>query len=186
MLTGNLEKYKKAELIAEIQELRVEIERLNGHNVRGAGRKKKDVSDADLQMARKKPKMEYIIDGHTGFLFLDDKGKPMKAYQWEKKFKYSVDKYNSIYKEELPKITPHIARHTYCTNLVKRQVSVKTAQYLLGHADVSTTLNIYTHIKLEDAKTELEELAMREELKKMMSETGALEAKKELKRMRCV
>ena len=51
---------------------------------------------------------------------------------------------------------------------------------------MSTTLNIYTHIKLEDAKTELEELAMREELKKMMSETGALEAKKELKRMRCV
>lgn len=136
--------------------------------------------------ARKKPKMEYIIDGYTGFLFLDDKGKPMKAYQWEKKFKYSVDKYNSVYKEELPKITPHIARHTYCTNLVKRQVSVKTVQYLMGHSDISTTLNIYTHTKLEDAKCEMEELAMRDELKKKMSETGALEAKKELKRMRCV
>lgn len=135
---------------------------------------------------RKKPKVEYMIDGQAGFLFLDDKGKPMKAYQWEKKFQHSVKKYNSIYKEELPKITPHVARHTYCTNLVKRQVSVKTVQYLMGHADVATTLNIYTHIKLEDAKNELEELEMREELKKMMSETGAVEALKELKRMRCV
>ena len=135
---------------------------------------------------RKKPKVEYMIDGYAGFLFLDNKGKPMKAYQWEKKFQHIVEKYNSIYKEELPKITPHVARHTYCTNLVKRQVSVKTVQYLMGHKDVATTLNIYTHIKLEDAKNELEELEMREELKKMMSEAGAVEALKELKRMKCV
>lgn len=52
MLQGNLDKYKKADLIAEIQELRAEIERLNGHNVRGAGRKRKDVSSAELQMVR--------------------------------------------------------------------------------------------------------------------------------------
>ena len=52
MLQGNLEKYKKAELIAEIQELRAEIERLKGHNLRGAGRKKKDVNSAELQMVR--------------------------------------------------------------------------------------------------------------------------------------
>ena len=59
------------------------------------------------------------------------------------------------YMEELPKITPHIARQTYCTNLVKRQVSVKTVQYMMGHADVGTTLNIYTHAKLVDARNEL-------------------------------
>ncbi len=51
-----------------------------------------------------------MIDGCTGFLFLDERETPMLAYQWEKKFQSSVGKYNSIYKEELPKITPHIAK----------------------------------------------------------------------------
>ncbi len=45
---------------------------------------------------------------------LDGRGKPMLAYQWEKKFQRSVEKYNKIYKVELPKITPHICRHSDC------------------------------------------------------------------------
>lgn len=57
--------------------------------------------------SRKKPKIEMMIDGGSGFLFLDGRGKPMLAYQWEKKFQRSVEKYNKIYKVELPKITPH-------------------------------------------------------------------------------
>lgn len=40
-------------------------------------------------------------------------------------------------------------------------------QYLMGHADIATTLNIYTHLKLEDAKDELEQLKIREKLKKV-------------------
>ena len=36
--------------------------------------------------SRKKPKVEWMIDGVSGFLFLDDRGKPMLSYQWEKKF----------------------------------------------------------------------------------------------------
>lgn len=76
--------------------------------------------------SRKKPKMEQMIDGVSGFLFLDDRGKPMLAYHWEKKFQHSVKKYNKIYKVELPKITPHICRHTYCTNMAKSGIAVKT------------------------------------------------------------
>ena len=57
--------------------------------------------------SRKKPKIEMMIDGVNGFLFLDGRGKPMLAYQWEKKFPRSVEKYNKIYKVELPKMAPH-------------------------------------------------------------------------------
>ena len=64
----------------------------------------------------------------SGFLFLDGRGKPMLAYHCEKKFQRSVGKYNKIYKVELPKITPHICRHTYCTNMAKSGTSVKTLQ----------------------------------------------------------
>ena len=107
---------------------------------------------------RPKPKVETMIDGYSGFLFLDHRGKPMMPYQWEKRFQHSVEKYNRIYREQLPTITPHVCRHTYCTNMAKRQVSVETLKYLMGHTDISVTSNVYTHLKLEDARREMERL----------------------------
>lgn len=131
---------------------------------------------------RKKPKVEHMIDGVSGFLFLDDKGKPMLAYQWEKKFQRAVEKYNNIYKKELPKITPHVCRHTYCTNMAKSGISVKTLQYLMGHSDISVTMNVYTHLKLEDAQDELEKLKVKEQIRKEMALADMEYAKRELKR----
>ena len=46
-----------------------------------------------------------------------------------------------------PDITPHIFRHTYATTLYNAGVDVKTAQYLLGHATIQMTLDIYTHLQ---------------------------------------
>ena len=107
---------------------------------------------------RVNPKVEEMIDGYTGFLFLDNRGKPMMPYQWEKRFQHSVEKYNKIYRIQLPKITPHVCRHTYCTNMAKRQISVETLKYLMGHSDISVTSGVYTHLKLDDAQKELERL----------------------------
>ena len=107
---------------------------------------------------RKKPKIEICIDGYTGFLFLDKRGMPMMPYQWEKRFQHSVEKYNKIYRVQLPKITPHVCRHTFCTNMAKRGISVETLKYLMGHTDISVTLNVYTHLKLEDAEKEIKRL----------------------------
>ena len=99
---------------------------------------------------------------YTGFLFLDKNGMPMVAMHWEKYFQLSVEKYNKIYKRQLPKITPHIARHTYCTNQARRGMSPKALQYLMGHSEIETTLNVYTHLKYEDAKEEFEKLQKQE------------------------
>lgn len=41
---------------------------------------------------------------------------------------------------------PYCLRHTYCTNLAKSGVDVRTAQRLMGHANIQITANIYTHI----------------------------------------
>lgn len=43
-------------------------------------------------------------------------------------------------------VSPHILRHTYITNLILSGVDLKTVQYVAGHADISLTLNIYTHL----------------------------------------
>lgn len=40
---------------------------------------------------------------------------------------------------------PYMFRHTYCTNLQKAGIDIRTARDLMGHADISTTANIYTH-----------------------------------------
>ena len=96
------------------------------------------------------------VDGVKGFLYLSEVGKPLVAFQWAKKFEYAVLHHNRIYKKELPKITPHICRHTYCSNMIKDGVNPKVVQYLMGHSSSEITLNIYTHIHLEDVIEELE------------------------------
>jgi integrase len=49
----------------------------------------------------------------------------------------------------IPKITPHWLRHTFCTLLYLAGVDVLTAMKQMGHADIKTTMQIYTHL---DAK----------------------------------
>lgn len=44
-------------------------------------------------------------------------------------------------------LTPHILRHGYATLLFEADVDVYTAQKLLGHADISTTMSVYTHLR---------------------------------------
>lgn len=108
---------------------------------------------------RKTPKVEPMIDGYSGFLYLDKNGNPMLALHWEHYFKHVQQKYNTIYRTPLPKITPHVCRHTYCSNMAKRGVNPKVLQYLMGHSEIGVTLNTYTHVKLDDAKEELAKLA---------------------------
>ena len=107
---------------------------------------------------RKKPRKEPMIDGYTGFLFLDKDGNPTVALHWEHYFKHICQKYNSIYKIQMPKVTPHVCRHTYCSNMAKSGMNPKTLQYLMGHSDIGVTLNTYTHVGFEDAATELDRM----------------------------
>lgn len=109
---------------------------------------------------RARPKVEPMVDGYTGFLFLDKNGMPMVALHWEKYFKHILDKYNSIYKVQLPKITPHVCRHTFCSKMAKSGMNPKTLQYIMGHSDISVTLNTYSHVGFEDAKEELSRVAL--------------------------
>jgi len=123
-----------------------------------------DVCECFKQIIKKRnpPTVEPIIDGYAGFLFFDRKGTPMVAMHWEKYFQHICKKYNNIYKMQMPKVTPHVCRHTYCTNMAKAGTNPKTLQYLMGHSDISITLNTYTHLGLLDAKEELDRITSME------------------------
>ena len=116
---------------------------------------------------RKPPLVEPTIDGYSGFLFLDKDNRPSVAMHWEHYFKHAWQKYNSIYKEELPLITPHVCRHTYCTNKAKSGMNPKTLQYLMGHSEISVTMDTYTHLGLQDAWEELQRLQLEFSKKEM-------------------
>lgn len=105
---------------------------------------------------RKKPKVEPMIDGKAGFLFLDKNDMPMVALHWEKYFQYALEKHNKIYREQLPKITPHVCRHTFCSNMAKAGMNPKTLQKIMGHSDIGVTLNTYTHLDFDDIQKEMQ------------------------------
>lgn len=108
---------------------------------------------------RPTPKAEPIIDGYIGFLFLDKDGHPMVAMHWEKYFQHICQKYNNTYKIQMPKVTPHVCRHTYCSKMASARMNPKTLQYIMGHSDISVTLNTYTHLGFEDASAEIRRLS---------------------------
>lgn len=120
---------------------------------------------------REKPKVEKVVDGYTGFLFVDDKGLPLVAMHWEHRFNHMVKRYNDIYRVQMPDITPHVCRHTYCSNMAKSGMNPKTLQYLMGHSDIGVTLNTYTHLGLEDAEDELRRLEDLQNARKELERT---------------
>ena len=107
---------------------------------------------------RKQIQSNEVIDGYRNFLFLDHRGNVMVGYQWEKKFQHIIEKYNKMYKDELPKITPHMCRHTYCTRMAVSGISIQTLSYLMGHSSIEVTADVYTHIKVDNAKVEVDKI----------------------------
>lgn len=117
---------------------------------------------------RPKYKVEKVVAGYSGFLFLDKDGMPLVAMHWEHRFNSMVGRYNEIYKMQIPNITPHVCRHTYCSNQAKAGMNPKTLQYLMGHSDIAVTLNVYIHVGLEDAENELRKMQTLEGARKEM------------------
>lgn len=95
---------------------------------------------------------------YSGFLWLDKNGMPLVALHWEKYFQHICEKYNKIYKTPMPKVTPHVCRHTYCSHNASAGMNPKHLQYLMGHSDISVTLNTYTHVDFDNVQKEVDKL----------------------------
>ena len=115
---------------------------------------------------REAPKVEKMVDGYSGFLFLDEDGMPLVAMHWEHRLNHMVKRYNEIFREQMPNITPHVCRHTYCSIQTRAGMYPKTLQYLMGHSDISVTMNTYTHLGLEDAVDEMNRMQQLESARK--------------------
>ena len=117
------------------------------------------IAFSNLIKKRPRLKIEPIIDGYTGFLLIDKKFQPKVALHIENECRWAQFKYNKLYPDKpLPHITPHVFRHTFCTNMAKSGLDVKSLQYLMGHSDVGVTMNVYTHASYETALAQFSKL----------------------------
>lgn len=84
---------------------------------------------------------------HNNYIFTDDIGKPIDDKRPGRNLKSILKKLN------IKPIKFHALRHTYATRLFENNIPPKTVQALMGHSDISVTMDIYTHV-MNDTKLE--------------------------------
>lgn len=109
------------------------------------------------------------IDGYTNFVFLTSGGSVMSASSVNRAIKLITKAHNEAEekkaKEEdrdpvlIPEFSAHILRHTFCTRLCENETNLKVIQSIMGHADITTTMDIYadaTNEKKQEIMTNLQ------------------------------
>lgn len=111
---------------------------------------------------------EQKIDGEKGLVFITRNGTPINTRNFGKVLDRLVKTYNKretdkARKEErepelLPHISPHILRHTFCTRCAESGMDIKVLQTIMGHSDISVTMNIYNHVDAMRIQNEMKKL----------------------------
>lgn len=119
-----------------------------------------DVKETLLKMFERRDDFnadcQIIVDGYTNFIFRDLHGNLYnsarvntalrsirKSYNHEEEARAKKERRNP---RPLPYFTSHHLRHTFCTNLCRQKVALKTIQYVMGHSHPETTLSIYASV----------------------------------------
>lgn len=95
------------------------------------------------------------IDGYDDFIFVNRFGDVQNQCNLNKAIRRMMRDCNDEILEKygadsnpvlLPRFSCHILRHTFATRLCESGVNLKVIQDVLGHADVSTTMDIYVDV----------------------------------------
>lgn len=97
-------------------------------------------------------KWQPVVDGTSGFLFVTKHGEMCLSHDVTTIVKTIWNNYNATHTEPLPKITPHIFRHTFCSRCIELGMNVKAVQYLMGHASSVVTMDIYSHVTYDSVE----------------------------------
>lgn len=100
-----------------------------------------------------------VIDGYSGFIFKNRFGECLNAHSINRAIEriskdYNQEETTQADKEQretelLPHFSVHNLRHTFCTRFCENETNLKIIQEIMGHADISTTMNIYNEATKE-------------------------------------
>lgn len=120
-----------------------------------------EVYQALQRVIKNRTKQEPIaIDGYSNFLFIKKDGYPKVAGNIESAIRGLIKKYKKKSTQEFPNVTPHTFRHSFCTRLANAGMNPKALQYLMGHSNITMTLDYYAHATFNSAKAEMERVAV--------------------------
>lgn len=111
-----------------------------------ASRRTISIDDSSLKILKKwqiKQKEIFLSDGIGGKIetvFTRSDKRPIRSATPNDKLKTFIEKHN------LKKITVHGFRHTHASILFEAGASIKEVQERLGHKEIQTTMNVYTHV----------------------------------------
>lgn len=116
-----------------------------------------------IYQQKKGIKCKSSIDGYTDFIFINRYGEPQHQGTLNKALRRIIRDCNDAELNKnakatvlLPPFSCHSLRHTYSTRLVESGVNLKVIQQVLGHREISTTLDIYTDVTKDLMKREFE------------------------------
>lgn len=123
------------------------------------------VRKALLEEKEKQRRMGYnetIIDGYSGFVFTNKNGYVHNPQAINRAIKRIYTAYNELEKIEakeehrkptlLPHFSVHNLRHTFCTRFCENETNLKIIQEIMGHSDITTTMDIYNEATREKKK----------------------------------
>lgn len=102
------------------------------------------------------------IDGYSGFIFSNRYGYVLSPHNINRAIERIVRDYNKqeekLAKDEqrepvlIPRFSVHQLRHTFCTRFCENERDIKVIQEIMGHADISTTMDIYNEATMDRKK----------------------------------
>ena len=91
-----------------------------------------------------------IVNG--SFYVLTNSGQPTEPRTYRNYYKRLMEQLN------IPKLKFHGLRHSFATRCIESRCDYKTVSVLLGHSNISTTLNLYVHPNMEQKKRCVEQM----------------------------
>ena len=111
------------------------------------------VREIPLFLSVRKVLQELARGSRNGFIFVNRYGKPLTSYDVNRAIERILERYKADgMKPEIPKFTSHQLRHTFCSKLCQNETDLKLIQEIMGHADISTTMNVYNESNAERKK----------------------------------
>lgn len=100
-----------------------------------------------------------VVDGYSGFIFTSRHGGVLSSFCVNSAILHIIARYNKMEteraKEELrqpellPHFTAHNLRHTFCTRFCENETNLKVIQEIMGHSNISTTMDVYNEATKE-------------------------------------